>query len=469
VVDAGSVGSPATYGTSLATAMELNYRLGRQPTSAEIAEELNLPENNWNVVRETVLANSQPTHSMSEDASSVFTEMIEDPNCRSPEETTFGKYGSGAGDVNGDGYDDLIVGGAGGGYLYYGGPFSLTLARTFQVHVGVSSTPVAGAGDTNGDGSDDIVIGAPENDVAGTNAGSAYVYLMGRYHILAPTAGQTWNVGALKTVSWLGTSPAQVWLSADGGTSYSLLTPSAVGGDEENSLLLRVPHTPTKFARIRVTPMDSEVGGFAQTDSFFTIQTSVALLSLLAAPLPEGGVSVSWQSNPGPEDLAGYRLERSGGGDAWRVVASLTRETTVQDPAGGPGSRYRLFAVNGFGDELLLGETSIAPLKAISAWPLPYRGGSLTVAFASAGGLGVGLGRTEVAIYDVRGRLVRRLTEGSYPQGYHRVVWDGNDGRGNADDPPGHPRERQSPAQGARHRVLHLPGRERGWRKHHGA
>jgi RNA polymerase primary sigma factor len=73
-----------------ATAMELNYRLGRQPTSSEIAEELDLPENNWNVVRETVLANSQPTHSMSEDASSVFSDLLEDPNVRPPEEAIFG-------------------------------------------------------------------------------------------------------------------------------------------------------------------------------------------------------------------------------------------------------------------------------------------------------------------------------------------------------------------------------------------
>ncbi len=73
-----------------ATAMELNYRLGRQPTSAEIAEELDLPENNWNVVRETVLANSQPNHSMSEDSSSVYTEMLEDPRSRRPEEELFG-------------------------------------------------------------------------------------------------------------------------------------------------------------------------------------------------------------------------------------------------------------------------------------------------------------------------------------------------------------------------------------------
>ncbi len=69
-----------------ATSMELNYRLGRQATSAEIAEELQLPEGNWNVVRDTVLANSQPTFSMNEDASSVFSETLEDPRARSPEQ-----------------------------------------------------------------------------------------------------------------------------------------------------------------------------------------------------------------------------------------------------------------------------------------------------------------------------------------------------------------------------------------------
>lgn len=69
-----------------ATAMELNYQLGRQPTSAEIAEELQLPESNWNVVRDTVLANSQPVHSMSEDTAAAFSEALEDTRSRSPEE-----------------------------------------------------------------------------------------------------------------------------------------------------------------------------------------------------------------------------------------------------------------------------------------------------------------------------------------------------------------------------------------------
>ncbi len=68
-----------------ATSMELNYRLGRQATSAEIAEELQLPENNWNVVRDTVLANSQPTHSMSEDSAATFADAIEDTRVKTPE------------------------------------------------------------------------------------------------------------------------------------------------------------------------------------------------------------------------------------------------------------------------------------------------------------------------------------------------------------------------------------------------
>jgi RNA polymerase primary sigma factor len=69
--------------------MELTYLLGRAPTSAEIAEELNLPPGNWDVVRDTVLANSQPTHSMNEDASSVFADSLEDTRCRTPEEEIF--------------------------------------------------------------------------------------------------------------------------------------------------------------------------------------------------------------------------------------------------------------------------------------------------------------------------------------------------------------------------------------------
>lgn len=69
-----------------ATAMELNYRLGRQATTGEIAEELELPENNWDVVRDTVQSNSQPMHSVNDDAGAAFADVIEDTRSRSPED-----------------------------------------------------------------------------------------------------------------------------------------------------------------------------------------------------------------------------------------------------------------------------------------------------------------------------------------------------------------------------------------------
>src|SRR5262249_43069924 len=130
-------------------------------------------------------------------------------------------------------------------------------------------------------------------------------------------------------------------------------------------------------------------------------------------------------------DVAGYRIERAeASSDYWRTVMSLTQTTSHHDPAGAAGSRYRLFAVNGLGEELLMGEAALLPARALAAWPLPYRGGGLTVSFGAAGGVGSGGSRVEVDLYDLGGRKVRTLAKGSYSQGYHTVAWDGTDGRG---------------------------------------
>jgi len=179
-----------------------------------------------------------------------------------------------------------------------------------------------------------------------------------------------------------------------------------------------------------VTPVDASIVGSDRTDSLFTIQTSVALLSMLAAPLPQGGVELTWATDPGPEDLRGYRVERASAGTAWQTIAALVTVARYVDVGGGPGSRYRLFAVNGYGEELLLAETLLRPLRSLAAWPIPYRGGPLNISFATAGGLGGGAGRAEVSLFDVRGRLVRRIARGDYPAGYQSVAWDGLDSRG---------------------------------------
>jgi len=35
-------------------------------------------------------------------------------------------------------------------------------------------------------------------------------------------------------------------------------------------------------------------------------------------------------------------------------------------------------------------------------------------------------------VYNMRGQRVATLAEGKYPQGMHKVIWDGKDSRGNS-------------------------------------
>lgn len=100
-------------------------------------------------------------------------------------EVFFGYSVSSAGDVNGDGFSDVIVGvlsGNGKAYIFYGGSFpdnfpDITLnGETLNDEFGAS---VSSAGDINGDGFADVVVGAPKNDANGTDAGKIYVYYGG--------------------------------------------------------------------------------------------------------------------------------------------------------------------------------------------------------------------------------------------------------------------------------------------------
>ncbi|MCU0253495.1 MAG: integrin alpha, partial [Acidobacteria bacterium] len=104
----------------------------------------------------------------------------------------FGVSAAGAGDVNGDGYADLILGAP----LYAPSPAG-ALGRVYVHHgsaTGPQSTPtqrldgtqvdsrfgaaIAGAGDVNGDGFADIVVGAPDYDLdlSFTDFGMVYVF-----------------------------------------------------------------------------------------------------------------------------------------------------------------------------------------------------------------------------------------------------------------------------------------------------
>ncbi len=101
----------------------------------------------------------------------------------------FGSSIASAGDVNGDGFGDVIIGasnysdgeaGEGAAFVFYGSASGLntTPGRILQVNQANSSfgSAVAGVGDVNGDGFSDIVVGAPAYADGQHNEGHAFVY-----------------------------------------------------------------------------------------------------------------------------------------------------------------------------------------------------------------------------------------------------------------------------------------------------
>ncbi len=87
----------------------------------------------------------------------------------------------GAGDVNGDGYGDVIVSvpdmGSGQVQLYFGGETGLATSPAVTIDCPTGNDGgcrMACAGDVNGDGYADMILGV---DVLGTSVGQAYIYL----------------------------------------------------------------------------------------------------------------------------------------------------------------------------------------------------------------------------------------------------------------------------------------------------
>lgn len=155
-----------------------------------------------------------------------------------------------AGDFNGDGLSDFIIGApaaqnSGQSYLIFGSHTKPTITLNDLGEQGLiisginnndkSGQSVANAGDVNGDGYDDLIVGAPESNINGISSGQAYVIF---------GSADTSDI-ALTQISTNQAGFVINGAAAGDFTGYSVSTAGDVNGDGLSDLIIGAPFTDT--------------------------------------------------------------------------------------------------------------------------------------------------------------------------------------------------------------------------------
>ncbi|MCC6350179.1 MAG: FG-GAP repeat protein [Candidatus Eisenbacteria bacterium] len=375
----------------------------------------------------------------------------------------FGASVAGAGDVNGDGYSDIIVGGPsatntlpgeGVARVFAGGPFGLggLLWSQFggEANGGFGSA-VSSAGDVDGDGLSDVLVGAVFQDMGGPqDQGRAYVYR-----------------GPLPA----GASP--VWTASGGSTfanlGHSLANAGDVNGDGWSDLVFGLPgYNGTGYRQgIARTYYGCGYGGAFQIGRAyrFTAPAHQMQPSTMSDP---GGVYLlsTGRSSAGRAKVRlQYRVDPVVG-----LPGGATAGFTGWYATGAPGAYGSLAGMIAGAGGLTAGVPYAWRMRTLSnniyyptgPWRSPERSGRRETDFRTPGTfLDVADGRrpaellladvrpnpmrtstsvvfslskpgpVSLSVHDVMGRRVRVLSRGDLGAGEHRIAWDGagDDGR----------------------------------------
>jgi len=378
----------------------------------------------------------------------------------------------GAGDMNGDGFDEIIAGApqpfdanSGRAIIWFGSSSTLgqpkRVVLTGEVGTDRFGWDVTGVGDLDGDSRDDVLVGAPKQ---GFDNGAIYLYRGGA--IVGP--GFDWKATGAVGGDLLGTAVDGGFdINGDGtpdmvagapGTDdpkdtigeihvyYGSASPS-VAGDRIEGPVAPNPDfsagdafgTTVRFigsyngdanAELLAGAPDGNAadGTEAGYVNFLTHADSFTPVRLLAftAVAEDGAVELRWDLAE-TDALAGLRLEADRGSgyrplhEGW--LDAVQREYRDGESSLAGARRYRLTALDRGGSTLLLGETRVSTgtLRASLARN-PFRGRAAIQVGAPAGFL-------RVDLWDVRGRRVARLWNGA-SSGALDLEWNGRDDLG---------------------------------------
>jgi hypothetical protein len=220
----------------------------------------------------------------------------------------FGASVAAAGDVNGDGFADVLVGSPqhdggqaaeGKAYLYFGSGTGPSVDPDWVYESNQARAllgfRVASAGDVNADGFADVLVSAPHHDGGGTNAGRVLLFL-GSASGLSDTPA--WTLDGTQAHSWLG---------------RSIACAGDVNGDGYSDVLVGAPRHQADSAHLgRVLVFEGSSSGLSSSPSLTMDGDRYAYL----------GTEVAWAGDvnaDGYDDVilgAGLRMTSTDGDDS---------------------------------------------------------------------------------------------------------------------------------------------------------